>query len=162
MAGVAFAVEGDGVGFATESYAASALYTTLASLSGALWRIRWARAQWEILLTVRELDVGDGVSVVAAANHAQKQQAAVTRESKHLEKHGLLRRQSSETDARFVKMSLWDKACKNLSKLDSRREELDEFIFKEMSDKQLEHMVNFLVSIETRLRKAGVKLIVDF
>jgi len=40
MAGVAFAVEGDGVGFATESYAASALYTTLASLSGALLRIR--------------------------------------------------------------------------------------------------------------------------
>ena len=37
---MAFAVEGDGVGFATESYAASALYTTLASLSGALWRIR--------------------------------------------------------------------------------------------------------------------------
>jgi len=28
MAGVAFAIEGDGVGFATESYAASALYTT--------------------------------------------------------------------------------------------------------------------------------------
>src|SRR5260221_8873583 len=43
MAGVAFAVEGDGVGFATESYAASALYTTLASLSGALWRIRRVR-----------------------------------------------------------------------------------------------------------------------
>ena len=40
MAGVAFAVEGDGVGFATESYAASALYATLANLSGALWRIR--------------------------------------------------------------------------------------------------------------------------
>jgi integrase len=33
-------IQGDGVGFATESYAASALYTTLASLSGALWRIR--------------------------------------------------------------------------------------------------------------------------
>jgi hypothetical protein len=42
MAGVAFAVEGDGVGFATESYAASALYTTLANLSADLWRIRWA------------------------------------------------------------------------------------------------------------------------
>ena len=41
---MAFAVEGDGVGFATESYAASALYTTLASLSGALWRIRRASA----------------------------------------------------------------------------------------------------------------------
>jgi hypothetical protein len=43
MAGVAFAVEGDGVGFATESYAASALYTTLANLSGARWRIKAAR-----------------------------------------------------------------------------------------------------------------------
>jgi hypothetical protein len=43
MAGVTFAVEGDGVGFATESYAASALYTTLARISGALWRIRRAR-----------------------------------------------------------------------------------------------------------------------
>jgi len=43
MAGVAFAVEGDGVGFATESYAASALYTTLASLSAAPSRIRRAR-----------------------------------------------------------------------------------------------------------------------
>jgi hypothetical protein len=44
MAGVAFAVDGDGVGFATESYAASALYTTLANLSAALWRIRRARS----------------------------------------------------------------------------------------------------------------------
>ena len=35
-------MEGDGIGFATESYAASALYTTLASLSGALRRIRRA------------------------------------------------------------------------------------------------------------------------
>src|SRR5882672_10331152 len=49
MAGVAFAVEGDGVGFATESYAASALYTTLASLSGALRRIRRARGLLPIL-----------------------------------------------------------------------------------------------------------------
>jgi hypothetical protein len=48
MAGVAFAVGGDGVGFATESYAASALYTTLASLSGALSRIRRARSRRHI------------------------------------------------------------------------------------------------------------------
>ena len=49
MAGVAFAVEGDGVGFATESYASSALYTTLASLSGALWRIRRAKCLASLL-----------------------------------------------------------------------------------------------------------------
>src|ERR1019366_85587 len=40
MAGVAFAGDGDGVGFATESYTSAALYTTLANLSGAFWRIR--------------------------------------------------------------------------------------------------------------------------
>ena len=39
---MAFAVKGDGVGFATESYAVSALYTTLANLSADLWRIRRA------------------------------------------------------------------------------------------------------------------------
>jgi hypothetical protein len=38
-----FAIKDDGVGFATESYATLALYTTLASLSGALWRIRRAK-----------------------------------------------------------------------------------------------------------------------
>ena len=50
--GVAFAVEGDGVCFETESYAASALYTTLASLSGALWRIRRASVLLRLFETV--------------------------------------------------------------------------------------------------------------
>jgi hypothetical protein len=54
MAGVAFAVEGDGVGFATESYAASALYTTLACLSGALWRIRRARPESRLQPMLRD------------------------------------------------------------------------------------------------------------
>src|SRR6476646_7883670 len=53
MAGVAFAAAGDGVGFATESYAASALYTPLASLSGALWRIRRASNNDANALTMR-------------------------------------------------------------------------------------------------------------
>ena len=63
---MAFAVEGDGVGFATESYAASALYTTLASLSGALWRIR--RARLEVNSAIREMpsikpiDVDDAIA----------------------------------------------------------------------------------------------------
>jgi cytochrome P450 len=59
MAGVAFAAEGDGVGFATESYAASALYTTLASLSGALWRIR----------RVSEAEVRSNILTFIAAGH---------------------------------------------------------------------------------------------
>jgi hypothetical protein len=46
---VVFAAEADGVGFATESYAASAPYTTLASLSGALSRIRRANTQFVVV-----------------------------------------------------------------------------------------------------------------
>src|SRR5882757_8869418 len=66
MAGVAFAVDGDGVGFATESYAASALYTTLASLSGALWRIR--RANYIVFL-LRAGRRNDGPIVADFAAH---------------------------------------------------------------------------------------------
>jgi len=50
---VAFAVQGDGVGFATESYAASALYTTLASLSCALSRIRRVSDLQDIVRAVK-------------------------------------------------------------------------------------------------------------
>src|SRR6476620_4179356 len=56
MAGVAFAAEGDRVGFATESYAASALYTTLASLSGALWRIRRVSGVFRVAVPFRNDD----------------------------------------------------------------------------------------------------------
>jgi len=77
---VAFAVEGDGVGFATESYAASALYTTLASLSGALWRIRRARSlrvllvDDDILVSMGAadmlLDLGHTVAEAQSGAHA--------------------------------------------------------------------------------------------
>jgi len=67
MAGVAFAVEGDGVGFATESYAASALYTTLASLSGALWRIRRANIEKVLSIVVGCLLSALGISLFVAA-----------------------------------------------------------------------------------------------
>src|ERR1700730_6708417 len=63
MAGVAFGVEGDGFGFATESYAASALYATLANLLAALWRIRRASdrrlAALPTVPTVAEAGVSD-------------------------------------------------------------------------------------------------------
>jgi hypothetical protein len=59
MAGVAFTVDGDGVGFATESYAASALYTTLANPSGTFWRIRRAN---DFSAVDQKLAISTGVS----------------------------------------------------------------------------------------------------
>ena len=66
---MAFAVEGDGVGFATESYAASALYTTLASLSGAFWRIRRARVVEVFIdaILVRKREIEAAVAAVPGA-----------------------------------------------------------------------------------------------
>jgi hypothetical protein len=43
-----------GLASATESYAASAVYTTLASLSGIVWRIRWAKQNRELFPRNRE------------------------------------------------------------------------------------------------------------
>src|SRR5664280_2623175 len=71
MAGVAFAVEGDGVGFATESYAASALYTTLASLSGAIWRIRRASATLREFRSAQSHAAGIGRQHIGTAHVTQ-------------------------------------------------------------------------------------------
>src|SRR5664279_3513540 len=46
-----------GLASATESYAASALYTTLASLLNIVWRIRWAKSC--LVSTFDIEDVGD-------------------------------------------------------------------------------------------------------
>src|SRR5271167_2941489 len=75
MAGVAFAVEGDGFGFATESYAASALYTTLASLSGPRWRIRRANKRLSLLLDFCFRSKGDLPNILV--------QVRITLESGH-------------------------------------------------------------------------------
>ncbi|WP_028154557.1 hydrogenase expression/formation C-terminal domain-containing protein, partial [Bradyrhizobium japonicum] len=66
----------------TESYAASALYTTLASLSGALSRIRRARNVWSVQffnstdnIILDTVEVG-GVPIVALAADEDFQDSA--------------------------------------------------------------------------------------
>jgi hypothetical protein len=71
MAGVAFAVEGDGVGFATESYAASALYTTLANL----WRIRRVRAQIARVRAAKNMPAEKKTEALAELDNALKSPA---------------------------------------------------------------------------------------
>src|SRR6476660_4144430 len=70
MAGVAFAVEGDGVGFATESYAASALYTTLASLSCVLSRIRRDSARRRLRSAARDRRAGNSSRVECGSSES--------------------------------------------------------------------------------------------
>jgi DNA-binding MarR family transcriptional regulator len=118
-------------------------------------------AQWMILLAVRELDTGDGATVTAVADHLHHHSSFVTSQSKQLEKKGLLYRKNSMTDGRVVHMSLTDKASRILAKLADRIEALDEFIFTELGDRQLGELADLLTKIQVRLKKAGMKLIVD-
>jgi DNA-binding MarR family transcriptional regulator len=78
-----------------------------------------------------------------------------------LEKKGFLRRKTSTEDARVVLMSLTNRACKQLAGLAAQQEALDEFIFAELSNKQLDELIDTLSGLRTRLEKGRLKVIAD-
>jgi DNA-binding MarR family transcriptional regulator len=109
----------------------------LVSISNHLEDMRrcWARLfsisgpQWLILMAINDLDQGSGVSVgeVSAKVHAVS--TFVTKQTKLLEKRGLLNRTSSASDARVVLMSLSDQARGQISTMSERWDGLHEFMF---------------------------------
>ena len=117
--------------------------------------------QWLILTALFELDQeGDGVPVNAVSKKTLVQSNFVTTQSKILEKKGLLRRRRSGDDARIVQLSLTDRAYKAMAALSSRHKSLNEFIFAELNERQLEELTNALTSLDNRFQKAGLKLLV--
>jgi hypothetical protein len=58
-------------------------------------------------------------------------------------------------------MSLTDKTYKQLAGLAAQQETLNEFVFAELSDKQLVELIDTLSSLKTRLEKGRLKLIAD-
>ena len=85
--------------------------------------------QWLILMAINDLDQGSGVSVgeVSAKVHAVS--TFVTKQTKLLEKRGLLNRTSSASDARVVLMSLSDQARGQISTMSGRWDGLHDFMF---------------------------------
>lgn len=130
-------------------------------------RYFWAKAlgvsgpQWMILMALSELDQRDGVPVNAVSKKLHVDASFVTTQSKLLEKKGFLRRKTSAEDGRIVQMSLTDKASKHLAGLASQQEALNEFIFGELTDKQLTDLNETLAALSQRLEKACLKVIVD-
>ena len=130
-------------------------------------RYFWARAlgisgpQWMILMALADLDQKDGVPVNVVSKKLHVDSSFVTTQSKLLEKKGFLRRKTSTEDARIVQMSLTDKTYKYLAGLAAQQEALNEFIFAELSDKQLGELTNTLSGLKNRLEKARLKVIVD-
>ena len=112
-------------------------------------------------MALADLDEKDGVPVNAVSKKLHVNSSFITTQSKLLEKKGFLRRKTSAEDARIVLMSLTDKTYKHLSGLAAQQEALNEFIFAEVSDKQLDELTTTLNALKTRLEKACLKVVAD-
>jgi MarR family transcriptional regulator, organic hydroperoxide resistance regulator len=130
-------------------------------------RYFWAKAlgisgpQWMILMALADLDDKDGVPVNVVSKKLHVDPSFVTTQSKLLEKKGFLRRKTSTEDARVVQMSLTDKTYKQMAGLAAQQEALNEFIFAELSNKQLNELIDTLSGLRNRLEKGRLKVIAD-
>jgi MarR family transcriptional regulator, organic hydroperoxide resistance regulator len=130
-------------------------------------RYFWAKAlgisgpQWMILMALADMDQDEGVPVNAVSKRLHVDSSFVTTQSKLLEKKGFLRRKTSAEDARIVQMSLTDKTYKHLAGLASQQEALNDFIFAELNERELDDLNSKLIALQRRLEKATLKVVVD-
>ena len=141
----------------------------IASINVHLEELRyfWAKTlgisgpQWMILMALADMDQDEGVPVNVVSKKLHVDSSFITTQSKLLEKKGFLRRKTSTEDARIVQMSLTDKTYKHLAGLASQQEALNDFIFAELDNEQLDQLNDKLTMLESRLEKARLKVVVD-
>ncbi len=114
--------------------------------------------QWMILMAIKDLDRGEGVSVKGTSAKLHADPSFVATQSKSLEKHGFVRRVSSSEDARVVLMSLTDKARKEIASLHSRQQSTKEAIFSELNDRGLRDVNEKLSMLRERFQRAAKRL----
>jgi len=117
--------------------------------------------QWLILMAIDELDAGGGVSGVDVANKLKIHPAFVTNQTKSLEKTGLLAREPSPDDGRFVLMSLTAKARTEIAKLAKKRQALNATMFGSLDERSLNDLNAKLSAIRKNARLAAQKLAID-
>lgn len=114
--------------------------------------------QWLILMAVDELDQGRGVSGVAVANKLRIHPAFVTNQTKKLETMEFLTRTTSADDARFLQISLTQKARAEIAMLSNKRQALNSTMFGGLDEETLEYINKRLSSIAKNSRLASQKL----
>jgi len=117
--------------------------------------------QWLILMAIDELDKGDGVSGVDVSAKLRVHPAFVTTQTKSLERAGLLTRIPSPNDARFVLMSLTQKARGEIAKLSDRRKALHASIFGALGSQDLADLNTRLDAIRKAADRAVRQLALD-
>lgn len=114
--------------------------------------------QWLILMAIDELDQGRGVSGIAVANKLRIDPAYVTNQTKRLEKMELLARVTSREDARFLQMSLTQKARAEITKLSIKRQALNSTMLGGLDEESLHYLNKRLTSIAKNCELASQKL----
>lgn len=125
---------------------------------------RWAELlgitepQWLILMAIDELDDSRGVSGVAVANKLRIHPAFVTNQTKKLEMMEFLARAPSPDDARFVQMSLTQKARAEIAKLSIKRQALNSTMFDGLDEASVDYLNKRLALIAKNSQLAAQKL----
>lgn len=114
--------------------------------------------QWLILMAIDELDEGSGVSGIAVANKLRIHPAFVTNQTKKLGTMEFLARAPSPDDARFVQMSLTEKARAEIAKLSIKRQALNSTMFDGLDEASVHYLNKRLTSIAKNSRLASQKL----
>lgn len=117
--------------------------------------------QWLILITVEELDDGSGVAGVDIAQKLRVHPAFVTNQTKVLEKLDLLIRKPSPDDARYVLMSLTEKAQAQIAELAQKKLVVNSTIFHELDERSLADLNVVLRSIARKAKLASKKLAIE-
>lgn len=114
--------------------------------------------QWLILMAIDELDEGRGVSGIAVANKLRIHPAFVTNQTKKLEQMDFLARTTSPDDARFLQISLTQKAQAEIAKLSLKRQALNSTMFSGLDEQSLDYLNKRLSSIAKNSQLASQKL----
>lgn len=114
--------------------------------------------QWLILMAIDELDEGRGVSGIAVANKLRIHPAFVTNQTKKLEMMEFLARVPSPDDARFVQMSLTQKARAEIATLSIKRQALNSTMFDGLDEASVQYLNKRLALIAKNSRLASQKL----
>lgn len=115
-------------------------------------------SQWLILMAIDELDEGRGISGIALAHKLRIHPAFVTNQTKKLEESGFLSRVVSSEDARFLQISLTEKARAEIRNLSNTRRALNSTMFAGLDEASLEYLNKRLGSIAKNSRLASQKL----
>ena len=109
-----------------------------------------------MIFALRDFDHhGTGLPVKEVARILSVDPTFVTTQSKLLESKGFISRNASSEDARVVRLSLTDKALRQLADVSDRQKKINDYIFSEFTEQGLHAIVTKVYAIKNRMEKAS-------